>query len=371
MKSEEFILILGSIPNQTNEKDGMIQREIAIDSILSGYNRIYVQKVKQSNMLKQLIYKMRNFFKARRNKLEIFNNKKVKLNYIVSDKSFYKLLEKANKIYCHSLYFLVTIPKELIKQYSNKIIVDIHGCVVEELMFQNVDESIINNFKLIEKIGFSYIKNWIAVSENMKNFYQTKYPQTKGSFIILPIFDNHRDININFKDKTNLNVVYSGGTQKWQNIDIMLDSMSRINEKYHISILTPDIKIFEDKINQIKNLHSRINLQTVPSNQLVNYYKSMDFGYVLRDDCVVNNVACPTKIIEYFKYGIIPIILQPIIGDFKNLGYSYILNDDFVNGNLPSAEELLNMRINNYNVLKHLYELEQKGKRDLEALLKR
>ena len=370
MKQKNFILILGLIPNKKNEKDGMVQREIAIDSILSEYDRIYVQKVKKLNVIKKLIYIIKNFFIVHKNKLKIFKNKKVKLNYIVSNNTFYNLLKKANKIYCHSLHFLTKIPIELIKQYSDKIIVDIHGCVVEELMFQDIDKNIINNFQLIEEIGFSNIKSLIAVSENMKNFYEKKYPKIKNSFIILPIFKNRNNININFCNKTNLNVIYSGGTQKWQNIDIMLDSMYQIKDKYHISILTPDIDIFENKINKFANLNSKIFLQTVPSKELSDYYKSMDFGYILRDDCIVNNVACPTKIIEYFEYGIIPIVLQPIIGDFQDLGYSYILNDDFVKGNLPSNDELLNMRKNNYRILKHLYELQQNGKKDLENLLK-
>ena len=54
-------------------------------------------------------------------------------------------------------------------------------------------------------------------------------------------------------------------------------------------------------------------------------------GFVLRDDVLVNRVACPTKLLEYIQYGVLPIVLSDAIGDFKELGYKYIGLDDFVN----------------------------------------
>lgn len=69
---------------------------------------------------------------------------------------------------------------------------------------------------------------------------------------------------------------------------------------------------------------------------------------------IVNKVACPTKLIEYLEHGIIPIVLQPEIGDFNKMGYRYILNDDFLEGKIPNHDVLEQMKIENYKILETL-----------------
>lgn len=73
------------------------------------------------------------------------------------------------------------------------------------------------------------------------------------------------------------------------------------------------------------------------------------YVFVLRDDILVNQVACPTKIVEYLNYGIIPIVLSENIGDFKELGYEYLSINDF-NHNVAKRKSL-----NNTEVVKLIY----------------
>jgi len=65
-------------------------------------------------------------------------------------------------------------------------------------------------------------------------------------------------------------------------------------------------------------------------------------------------VACPTKLIEYMLNGIIPIVLNPYIGDFKELGYSYISLERLEKGDPPSCFEIVNMRVNNLKVIEKI-----------------
>ena len=96
--------------------------------------------------------------------------------------------KNAKKIYIHSLHMLTKMPKEYIEEFKNKIILDIHGCVVEELMSENVD---VKKFKDIEEFAFPRINTLIAVNNNMINFYKEKYSGIKTNFIQLPIFNSN------------------------------------------------------------------------------------------------------------------------------------------------------------------------------------
>ena len=72
---------------------------------------------------------------------------------------------------------------------------------------------------------------------------------------------------------------------------------------------------------------ARIELKSVAPEELAEYYESAHYGFILRDDNVINTVANPTKMIEYLQYGIVPIVKSPNIGDFATYGYDYITYD--------------------------------------------
>lgn len=89
----------------------------------------------------------------------------------------------------------------------------------------------------------------------------------------------------------------------------------------------------------------------------------------MRDDIIVNRVACPTKIIDYLEYGIIPIILSPEIGDFNKMEYSYIHYEKLIEGKIFDNNELEKMRKNNTKIIERLRNIQQDGKDKLLKLL--
>ncbi|DAB11228.1 TPA: hypothetical protein CPT98_01885 [Candidatus Gastranaerophilales bacterium HUM_19] len=89
----------------------------------------------------------------------------------------------------------------------------------------------------------------------------------------------------------------------------------------------------------------------------------------MRDDIIVNRVACPTKIIDYLEYGIIPIISCPEIGDFNKMGYSYIHYEKLIEGKIFDNNELEKMRKNNTKIIERLRNIQQDGKEKLLKLL--
>ena len=102
------------------------------------------------------------------------------------------------------------------------------------------------------------------------------------------------------------------------------------------------INLFKQKIDL--NANNQIIIESVSPEQLDGYYQKCHYGFILREDVLVNNVACPTKLVEYLYYGIVPIVLSPNIGDFEALNYDYIYYDQL-------ADSLLPLKSNNNNLI--------------------
>ena len=364
---KKYIVIFARIPNTTNWQDGMIQRELAIDNICKDIPRIYIEKAVDINFLKYPRQWIKTAFNLKNEPPSLINTANVKIYYTILKKQLHKLLKDADKIYVHSLYHLGYIPEEFINKYKEKIILDIHGCVVEEIKYNKEHEKLISKYEILEK-NFYKINSLVAVSNSMIDFYCKKYPNIQTNFITLPVFTKLKnEYNVKHFEKR-FNILYSGGAQKWQNVDLMVDSISKIADKYNITILTPAVDIFKDKLKKY-NLEDKVTVKTVPASEIYKEYEKSHLGYILRDDIIVNKVACPTKLVEYLSCGIIPIVLQPSIGDFETLGYSYILNEDLINGKLPSIEKLEEMRRNNFKVIEELDKIQQQGKETLLKIL--
>lgn len=110
---------------------------------------------------------------------------------------------------------------------------------------------------------------------------------------------------------------------------------------------------------------SHVSIKTVSSDQVAEYYKRAHLGFVLRDDVLVNRVACPTKLIEYLGSGVVPIIVSSKIGDFRELGYQYVTYNRFISGKKLSYKKYIKAVETNYAVFNRLVEQSKKGKRDL------
>lgn len=188
-KINSYVLVFGLIPTKQNEKDGMIQRELAIDSLINCYKRIYIEDVRDNyNFINYPRSYICNLLKRSNNELLKDNVKNFKY---INSKKLYSLFKNAKFIYIHSLWSALKIPENIVDEFKYKIIMDIHGCVPEE--YESSDNSnpvFVNKLNEIEKSIFSKINTVVAVSENMINFYNKKYPNVKTHFILLPIFNS-------------------------------------------------------------------------------------------------------------------------------------------------------------------------------------
>ena len=193
----------------------------------------------------------------------------------------------------------------------------------------------------------------VVVTEAMKRYFKNKYPKSKSNVVVVPILNEELLKPVETKKEliaNEISIVYAGGIQPWQNIELMQDIIEKTNTTYHYKIYVPNIGDFWKLWGERKGKQN-ITVESKTTEELYKEYEKCDFGFVLRDSSPVNYVACPTKIIEYLKFGIIPILKSEEIGDFVDLGMSYISFKEMINGISITEEQRLKMLRKNQEVL--------------------
>lgn len=332
------MLFIAKYPRNELLKEGMFQRIKHIDNIFYNESRIYLE----------ISYK-KNFKCMDKEFLD--GSIVYHVNYFKHRKFIKQLINENDVVYIHSLYNLLKL-YGFKKQLNKKYVLDFHGTVPEEFKFNN-KKIMFKILKFLEKRLLNQIDIGVYVTNSMKKFYESTSNLNKG--IVYPIYPKNTLKDFEYKEIINSRknkgidindvvIVYSGNMQRWQNINLMLKNIKKIeiNKNYKIIIMTGEKERFKEKLVEfgVKN----VELISVNPDELSEYYKIANFGYILRDKNILNEVACPTKMIEYMFYGIIPIVLEEKIGDFIELGYEFINLED-VSCNLQNIKSDKNRKI--------------------------
>ena len=336
-----MMLFISTYPNSENEKEGMVQRIKAIDDAYITVERTYLEISLRRNIAKKI---------CKQGLVSIFY-----LNLFLHLLTIIQLLIAAKVIYVHSVYNSIKIlPAYFLK--NTKIITDMHGAVPEELAFcGNKILSVL--FEVVERVVIHRSWKIISVTTAMSTHFASKHRRVTSEDFVIPIM-NLKNIQSDYPSKIlNINriplVIYAGGINKWQNVSLMLDAVKQnTSARYRFLTGSPEV---------IKNMAVAVGLdsldiQSVSAEIVYDHYKEADYGFLLRDDHLLNRVACPTKAIEYMATGVIPIVLCVEIGDLKAMGYRYVTLNDFLSGVLPNQDGLEEMRNINKIIVKKLAE---------------
>lgn len=162
--------------------------------------------------------------------------------------------------------------------------------------------------------------------------------------------------------------VYAGGLHKWQNIPLMQDVMAEAGDRFRYEMLVSDPAEFNRMYDSRAKLRD-LRVHRVPPEQVLQIYGGCQYGFVLRDDIIVNNVACPTKLIEYIRFGVLPVLKTDYIGDFARYGMKFVSYEDFRAGCIPDEETYKRMIRRNLEVLDAFTRDYQSGRTELLRLI--
>ena len=175
---------------------------------------------------------------------------------------------------------------------------------------------------IIEKIAVNTSKILFVVSEKMIEFYSKEYRYNvkKNNCIIMPCFNLELSQNFNLLQYEVPTFVYAGSASTWQCVDKMLMVYSLLEKRIvnaKLTILSSDKIIFEKLIK--KNNIKKYEIKYVPYEELNNELHKYKYGFILREDHIVNNVATPTKMNSYLSNYVIPIYSNAVDDFVKNI----------------------------------------------------
>ncbi len=190
---------------------------------------------------------------------------------------------------------------------------------------------LLHNYTLKSKIGkiyLSYLEKkclektdlCLFVSNEMKRFYEKKYALNfNEKSIVIPCYNKKLDETsfLSPKKYEKLSFVYAGALYGWQCIEESLIVFKKIYENNQLATLT----LLTGQKNEADALIKKHDLKNVSvgfvkleelQDELVKY----KYGFLLRKDDPINNVATPTKMNSYLAAGIIPVYTD-VVKDFE------------------------------------------------------
>lgn len=179
--------------------------------------------------------------------------------------------------------------------------------------------------------GFAMKFSWlnIYVSERMRQYYTSRFKTSDENYFIMPCFN--KELNeeaFHYPDKyTTPTFVYAGGLDKWQCIEQTLELYSLIEKSIpdaSITLLTKQ----KEQANELLEKHNIKNgrVDFVSLDRLDSELQKYKYGFIIREDHIVNNVSTPTKMNSYLANGLIPIYTNVV--DSFNI---YLNNKYFIN----------------------------------------
>ncbi|MNQ32449.1 hypothetical protein D3C85_458540 [compost metagenome] len=334
------IVFLAPFSTPENIKEGMMQRVDAVDKIFGNneFKKTYI--VPRFKTLKTECREVAN------------NTIEVNLSIWLSFFWLIKKLRDADVVYCHSLYGMSLAGIFFLPFFKRKNLVwDVHGIIPEEIKLAGHSKLKQFVYSILERLVITKSTKIIVVTNAMRKHFCKKYKNIKADFLVYPILPNTINIENGFEEKekeNKINILYAGNMQGYQNISLMVENIKKIVDvpNYYFYILTGQKQKMQE-IFSINGLNDKKNIliDSVTPNELDKYYKKAHYGFVLRDDVDVNNVACPTKIIEYLAYGMTCITLSNKIGDFYELGFEFINIDKLKTEKLKEIKSFKNHKI--------------------------
>ncbi len=227
-----------------------------------------------------------------------------------------KQLMFIKEIRLFSPVMFTTVYAGIVKLFKSKeIYYWVQGAVPEESFLRN--QSLIRTKLLstIEHFALLVSDKNIFVSNEMKNYLKEKHNRIFNNSIIVPCIS---EFSYDGSKKEKDSFVYIGGMSAWQRIDEMLKMFNYIiqikpNAHLYIATLEQDVayKYIEKYLD--KKYHTNITLLSINDrSQITNFLSTKEYGFLIREDIVVNQVSSPIKLAEYLSCGVSVIISSAV-----------------------------------------------------------
>ncbi|MBD3636695.1 MAG: hypothetical protein HUJ25_05080 [Crocinitomicaceae bacterium] len=215
------------------------------------------------------------------------------------------------------------------KNKEQKIIYDGRGAIkAEQEEFAVYSGSLGSSISEMEKDAVLNTDFRISVTEALVKYWQDTFGYNNDAHVVIPCLssaaqtDAHKSaIKDSFFDTQAPILVYSGSTSPWQSFPLLIDKVSswlRQTEGKVLFLTRPheDIKALVVEFgDRVKNLF-------VAPERVSDYLLACDYGLLIREDKVTNQVASPVKYAEYLSAGL-EVIISDCIEDYATFTKEY------------------------------------------------
>lgn len=241
-----------------------------------------------------------------------------------------------------------------------RVIFDARGAYHAELNEYNVtgEDHLKKEIGAIEKQALQASDALLAVSSKLTEWWLEHYHFTPKNYRVIPCtlsenfepaLPSEQEL-LDLRKKTGFNasdvvLVYSGSSAGWQSfslVDDFLHQQMSANPNVKLIFLSShppkDSKTF-------KEFSNRIVAKWVEPAEVRNILLAADYGLLVRENSVTNQVASPVKFAEYLSCGL-QVIISEQIGDFAsfvqthNCGILYDAGEDLLP--VPYSKKKLN-----------------------------
>lgn len=268
-------------------------------------------------MKKSYIYVNYNNIIVLQTYLEIIGEAIRNLGYEVS---FVKDLSGVNKEDLIVFPMGIDAFKYFFKGYHNFILWQ-QGATADESFMRNHSRLRYWMLNIIDSFVMKKAKAILFVSQYMKDHYENLANRsfTSKSYI-MPCFNEVFDPTVyDNKDYNNKTFTYVGSLDLWQCFEQTTNLYKQIEDaipEARLKVLTFDTANAERIIKEKGIKHYEV--KCVPKDDVKKELSSVNYGFIIREDNMVNRVATPTKISSYMSAGVIP-IFSTCLKDFSAL----------------------------------------------------
>jgi hypothetical protein len=181
----------------------------------------------------------------------------------------------------------------------------------------------------------------IAVSNRLVQFWKDEFGYAASNHVVIPCTISNADRLVVKEDSNPVTIIYSGGTGPWQSFDLVVDLLSKYLKKqveHKVVFMTKE----NPSISKLMELFpGRVERKWLNHEDVFKVLTECDYGILIRDQKMTNQVASPVKFAEYLNAGL-KVLISEKIGDYSELAKTENLGIAIDNLSIPRLDKVSN-----------------------------
>lgn len=204
---------------------------------------------------------------------------------------------------------------------GRKICFDGRGAYVPELTEYNVvpDENVKKEIENVERKAILNSDFRIAVSNALVAYWKRTYQYSGNAHVVIPCTLNSASIprlqEAAEQNKEEITIAYSGSNAGWQSLNDLSEKLLPVFRENNSLKLLLLLKNVPENFALKNEFPDRVKSTWVAPEKVTGILSSCDYGWLVREKSITNEVASPVKFAEYLAAGL-PVIISEGLGDY-------------------------------------------------------